>query len=214
VRVERVWQAAQRTRPVDSVRRELVEQARAEAAAARAEAEAARAEAEADRAEAEEARAEATRATEAEAEVAVAAEATGRVEPEAAARAEAGALSAVRSAAPRPDRAVGERGDRQRARAGVRGGARPVAGERRQGPGRTAGRRVRRSAAGPVVFDGVRIPAVSGVGAATVLAVLEARAAEPGQTQRQLAARVGVSDRTVRAVLAAVNGRRGGVPAS
>jgi transcriptional regulator GlxA family with amidase domain len=52
------------------------------------------------------------------------------------------------------------------------------------------------------------VPRVPRVGPATVQAVLDARRAEPSATQKEIAARVQVSDRTVRAVFAAVgNGR-------
>jgi hypothetical protein len=52
------------------------------------------------------------------------------------------------------------------------------------------------------MFDGAPVPPVPGVSAATVLAVLQTRKQYPDETQKQLAARARVSDRTVRSVLA------------
>jgi hypothetical protein len=55
-----------------------------------------------------------------------------------------------------------------------------------------------------LTFEGAALPEVSGVGPNTVLAVLQARKANPDDSQRKLARRVQVSDRTVRTVLAAI----------
>ena len=64
-------------------------------------------------------------------------------------------------------------------------------------------RRTSGSTGEALMFDGVPVPDVDGVGAGTVLAVLRARQEYPDETQKELAKRVRVSDRTVRAVLAA-----------
>jgi hypothetical protein len=271
-RVERVWQAADRTRPVNATDRTLAAEAGAEAAAARAEAEAARtAEAEAvawAEAAAGHAEAEANRRAGLEAEVEVLrsqveAEAGHRgkaeVEVEAAraeARAEALRASRVQgqadaasqdwrrrvevaeSAAKRAAQALSDEQERRhRAEAQVDANARVMAKEQRRrqvaetdarrraeayatataeldelrdrlasAQARTP-RRARRApttSSEPPTFDGAPVPDVSGVGASTVLAVLQARKEYPNETQKQLAIRVHVSDRTVRSVLAAV----------
>jgi len=85
-----------------------------------------------------------------------------------------------------------------------------VAGLRDQLAQTRGSRRNRRAAAPagePLMFEGAPVPDVTGVGAATVLAVLRARKQHPGETQKQLAKRVQVSDRTVRLVLAAAPDR-------
>jgi len=68
-------------------------------------------------------------------------------------------------------------------------------------------RRTTEPAAEPLMFHGAPVPAVPGVGASTVLAVLQAREDHPDHTRKQLAEHVRVSDRTIRAVLAAVPDR-------
>lgn len=72
---------------------------------------------------------------------------------------------------------------------------------------RLANRRRRTASASgpgePLLFEGLPVPAVDGVGAATVLKVLTERKRNPEATQSDLAAATGVSDRTVRLVLAA-----------
>jgi chromosome segregation ATPase len=68
-------------------------------------------------------------------------------------------------------------------------------------------RRTPEPAQEPSTFDGAPVPEVPGVGVSTVLAVLQARKTYPDETQKQLAERVQVSDRTVRSVLAAVPDR-------
>lgn len=70
--------------------------------------------------------------------------------------------------------------------------------------GRRRSRRTSSPAGEPLMFDGAPVPPVPGVGAATVLAVLEARRAHPDATQKELAERVQVSDRTIRLVFATV----------
>jgi hypothetical protein len=64
------------------------------------------------------------------------------------------------------------------------------------------------------MFDGAPVPDVPGVGASTVLAVLPTRKEHPDETQKQLAERVQVTDRTVRSVLAAVPNRDPAVAAT
>lgn len=272
VRVERVWQASERTRPVDAADRTLAAVAAAEAEAARAEAAAARAlEAEAvarAQAAAEQAEAEASRRASLEAEAEALrkqaeAEATHRAKAEAeaeAARAEALAadlrvsrvqgqtdaasadwqrrVEVAETAAAQAARALSDEQQlRHQAEAENVANERAVAkAERRRQAAEAdarrkaeahatldaelaelrerlaeaearAPRRSRRSAAStgePLVFDGAPVPDVAGVGASTVLAVLRARQEHPDETQKELAKRVRVSDRTVRAVLAAL----------
>jgi hypothetical protein len=263
-RVERVWQAAVRTRPVDPAELRLAEQAHAEAEAARAEAEAARA-AEAEAVATAEAEAIRRADVEAEAEALrgqVEAEVTGRAK--AAAEAEA-ARAQAREAELRASRVQGqtdaasadwqrrvqaaeaaaaqagqalsdEQQRRHEAEATAAAGDKATAREarrrqaaeaeaRRKAEAYTAlevelanvrqqlaeaearsPRRPRRMPARtgePVLFEDAPVPEVNGVGANTVLAVLQARKDHPGDTQKQLARRVQVSDRTVRLVLAA-----------
>ncbi len=243
VRVERVWQAAERTRPGAGGRVPAVEAeaARAEAGAVRAELEVARA-AEAEAVAAAEAaaghaEAEACRRTAVEAEVRVL---RGRVEVEAAGRVKAQTEAEANHAEAEAVRAEAEanRAQAETARAeaetthaeaaAVRAEAEAArdraheaevrashalgqVAELRQrlaeAQTRPRARRAATSTGEPVMFDGVPVPEVTGVGAATVLAVLRARRDNPADTQKQLARRVGVSDRTVRQVLAAVPGR-------
>jgi hypothetical protein len=71
-----------------------------------------------------------------------------------------------------------------------------------------AGRRPRRTNAAPaepVLVDGQPVPAVAGVSPTRVAFILSAHQASPEATQKELAAATGVSDRTVRAVLAAAS---------
>jgi hypothetical protein len=254
LRVERVWQAADRTRPIDAADRTLAAAAHAEAETARAEAEAART-AQADavaRAEAAAAKAEAeaTRRTGVEAEVETLraqmdAEATDRVKAQAeaeAARAEArtealrvarvqGQADAaaqqwrqrVNDAQTAAAQAAQALSDEQRRRNTAEADARRQAqayatavgelDELRERVTRAETRAPRRSrrapqpAREPLTFDGAPVPEVPGVGVSTVLAVLQARKTYPDETQKQLAERVEVSDRTVRSVLAAAPDR-------
>ncbi|GAA0936383.1 hypothetical protein GCM10009558_050200 [Virgisporangium aurantiacum] len=196
-RVERVWRAAERTRPATPAELEAVASARADAEAARAEAERARsetelalAEAARSREDADHARAEAVRVC-AEAEAARVEAHRAGAEALAVAQAEAEALAAEAEHA--RAEATGTKADLDTVRA-------ELASRRRSS---TAGSRV------PVSDDGDSVPRVPRVGSATVRAVLDARQAEPSATQKEIAARVQVSDRTVRAVLAAVGNGRG-----
>lgn len=196
-RVERVWRAAERTRPATPAELEAVASARADAEAARAEAERARAETELavaeaarTREDADQARADADRVC-AEAEAArVEAHRVG-AEAVAVARAEAEALAAEAEHA--RAEAAGAKAELETVRAGLASRRRPS----------TARSRV------PAPDDGGSVPRVPRVGSDTVRAVLDARRAEPSATQKEIAARVQVSDRTVRAVLAAVGNGRG-----
>jgi hypothetical protein len=270
-RVERVWHAAERTRPVDAAERTFAARVSAEAEAARVEAEAARAaqaeavaaaEAAGEHAEAE---ASLRAAVEAEAEALrnqVEAEAAGRAKAEAeadAAQAQARdaelrasrvqgqtdaasvdwqrRVDAAEAAAAQAAQALNaEQQRRHEAEATVAANEKAVTREarrrqaaeadaRRKAEASTAleaelaelrerlaeaeargPRRARRAAAPtgePVMFEGAPVPEVNGVGANTVLAVLQARKDHPSDTQKELAKRVRVSDRTVRLVLAA-----------
>ncbi|SBT63071.1 Protein of unknown function (DUF2637) [Micromonospora sediminicola] len=82
-----------------------------------------------------------------------------------------------------------------------------------------AGRRPRRTPAGsskpaePVLFEGKPVPHVDRVSPETVRAVLQARKDHPDATQKDLAPKVGTSERTVRTVLTAVAAAKGS-PAS
>src|SRR6266498_85764 len=215
VRVERVWQAADRTRPIDAADRSRVAVAEAEAQAARAEAEAARtaqteavAWAEGAAADAE---AQAARRTGLEAEVEtlraqVESEATDRAKAQAeaeAARAEARAeaLRAARvqgqadAAVQQWRRQAEDAEDDARTQAEAYATAVRQLNELRERLTRAETRPPRRSqrtptATGkPLMFDGAPVPEVPGVGAATVLAVLQARKTHPDETQKQLAQR-------------------------
>jgi len=261
-RVERVWQAADRTRPVDATERGLAAAAQAEADAAHAQAQAARAaeaeavaaaqaaaahaEAEAERRAAAEAEAEtARRAAEAEA----ADRAKAQAEAEAArvqahdaqlrasrieGQAEASSqnllrrVEAAEEATARATQAVTEAQQRQReaelAAAASEKTARVEARRRAdaattleselaetrellaQAEARNPRRPRRRTVPTeePPTFNGAPVPEVDGVGPDTVLAVLEAAAAHPHETQKELAKRVKVTDRTVRTVLNAM----------
>ncbi|WP_238005883.1 hypothetical protein KZZ52_41750 [Dactylosporangium sp. AC04546] len=278
-RVERVWQAAARTRPADTADQTLAAVSRKEAEVAAAEAEAARmAEAEAvswAQAAGAHAEAEASRRVALEAEVEVhraqaEAEAEGRAKAEAEAEAarveareaelrasrlhghaeaaEADAQRRAEAAEAAVAQALQARDEEQRRRheaeatatatdkAMTREARRRQAAEadgRRRAEAYTAleaeaaslreqlsesqargSRRVRPRTSSPreqLTLDGVPIPEVTGVGPATVLEVLRARQAHPDDTQKQLAERVQVSDRTVRLVLAAVE--RSALPA-
>ncbi|WP_173071046.1 hypothetical protein [Phytohabitans houttuyneae] len=268
-RVERVWQAADRTRPVDAAERSMAAAAQAEAAAAHAQAQAARvaeaeavaaaqaaaahADAEAERrgaAEAEtqvarrQAEAEAVDRTKAQAEAeaaraqaheaqlrasriqgqteaaasdlrrrAQAAEQTAAQATQAATAAQQRQREAELAAAASEKTACGEARRRQTAEADARRRAEVATGLEAdlaqtrdllaQAQARHPRRPRRRTtpAEDPRTFNGAPIPEVDGVGADTVLAVLQASAAHPHDTQKQLAKRVDVTDRTVRAVL-------------
>jgi hypothetical protein len=198
-RVERVWRAAERTRPATPAELEAVASARAEAEAARAEAERFRTDAELARADLHRLRAEVVRVRDHADRVQAEA---GRVRAEA----EATAAEAVEAARAEAEAMAAEaersRAELEAVRAEL---AASPAGARRLARHSSQSQR-----AVQVFEDGDSVPHVPRVGAATVRAVLEARRAEPSATQKEIAARVQVSDRTVRAVLAAVsNGRAG-----
>ncbi len=199
-RVQRVWQAADRTRPVDPDR--------TVAATAGAEADA-----------------ETSRRTDLEAELdtlrtQVQTEAPDRAkarsDAEAArAQARAEALNAARvqeqaeTAARQWWQRVQDAENDARRQAGAYAVAVAQLDELRERLARAETRAPRRARRGPaptgkpLTFDGAPVPDVPGVGADTVLAVLQARKTHPDDTQKQLAQRVRVTDRTVRSVLAA-----------
>lgn len=229
VRVERVWRAAERTRPATEAEREAVASAhaavaRAEAAAAQAQAEAAAARAEAEaadvnmaaaRAEAERARDETARAL---AEAARTRDQAERARAEAervcteaeAARVEAHRVGAEAVAAVRAEaeacavEAEKARAEAERAHAEAADARAELSARRRRPPSPTRSR----VSASAQTTDDDSVPPVPRVGSATVRKVLDARRAAPLATQKEIAAQVHVSDRTVRAVLAAVGNAR------
>ncbi len=200
VRVQRVWQAADRTRPVDPDR----------TVAATAGAEASHRtdlEAEAD-----------TLRTQVQTEAADRAKAQSDAEA-ARAQARAEALSATRvqgqaeTAARQWQQRVQDAENDARQQAEAYAVAVAQLDELRERLVRAETRAPRRARRGPaptgkpLTFDGAPVPDVPGVGADTVLAVLQARKTHPDDTQKQLAQRVRVTDRTVRSVLAAAPDR-------
>lgn len=191
LRVERVWQAADRTRPIDRAGRDLISAALADAEAARTELEQARA---AEGTARERADAEAAKRADAEMDAALARQ-QAHTATTIAARSDAQADRAAAEAQRRLDAADAEIAElrTQLAAAQARRLGRP--------------RRIPDATDAPLIFDGVAVPDVTGVGPATVLAVLQARRDYPGDSQRKLARRVQVSDRTVRTVLNAVADR-------
>ncbi|MEU8258523.1 DUF2637 domain-containing protein [Micromonospora inaquosa] len=228
--VERAEAEAARRAEADAEARAAIERAEAEAAR-RAEAEAAaatatrRAEAEAHAAAlAREAEAEARASLRRALEEAEAARAEARVETGRAARTQ-GQLDAAQGEWHRrlqvAETALGqarrELGEQQEARHRAEGRVEAVtqeAADLRAALSQVAaeaGRRPRRTAGGstsapaePVLFEGKPVPHVDRVSPETVRAVLQARKDHPDAKQKDIAAQVKTSERTVRTVLSAV----------
>jgi hypothetical protein len=191
LRVERVWQAADRTRPIDAAGRTLIATAQADADAARADLDQVRATLDATQRRAD---AEAAKRGDADADAAIA-------------RQQAQTATALAASTQGQARHAAE--DAQRRLDSVDAEVKDLRSRLALAEARRVGRPRRATAATdePLTFDGTPLPEVTGVGPSTVLAVLQARRDNPADSQRKLARRVQVSDRTVRTVLTAIADR-------